>query len=208
MLAAEREEFRFDITSDHGVGWLERAYGVNGDESLQLGDGVVRDANFADFSLGLELDESLPAFLDFFIGFGPVELVEVDGVGAESSEAGFTFGDDAAAAKAFADLTISQRDSATLGGDERSGGWREQLQGFTDEDFALTFSVNRGGIDPVDSQFDGAEDGGDGGRAILISPAEFPVTAADGPCAKSDDAECRSGGTKPSLEHNSGFRGG
>src|ERR1700739_2580520 len=46
-------------------------------------------------------------------------------------------------------------------------------------------AIDSGSVDPVDAQFEGAHDGRDGIRVLLITPGEFPAAASDGPCAKS-----------------------
>ena len=89
---------------------------MDGFESLELLDAVIGDTDLAHFALLLEFDESLPTFFDVFIGLGPVHLIEVDAVDAQSFEAGIAFFDDAVALEHFVDGLGVTHDSTAFGG--------------------------------------------------------------------------------------------
>src|ERR1019366_9913877 len=76
-----------------------------------------------------------------------------------------------------------------LGKDQRlvAGGFQPAADNF----FRVPKAVNGRGIDPVDAEVEGASDGGDGFVVVLGTPCEFPVAAADGPCAKADGGEVK-----------------
>ena len=59
--------------------------------------------------------------------------------------------------------------------------------------FGVAEAVDRGGVDPVDAEVEGAMNRGDGFIVVLRSPGEFPVAAADGPRAKADRCELKVG---------------
>ena len=61
---------------------------------------------------------------------------------------------------------------------------RPRFQRPGDNFLRVAHAVNRGGINPVDAQFERAMDGGDGRFVVLLAPGEFPACTADGPCAE------------------------
>ena len=82
VLLAEGKDLGFDGAVDHGVGRLQRGDGRDLQGAFHLGDVEVGDADAADLALALQLGHRGPAFFDFLVGHGPVDLVEVDDVDA------------------------------------------------------------------------------------------------------------------------------
>src|SRR2546427_4304383 len=66
---------------------------------------------------------------------------------------------------------------------------RPRLQCPRDDFLGVAHAVNRGGINPVDAQFERAMDGRDGRLVVLLAPGEFPACPADGPCAEPDGGD-------------------
>ena len=60
-----------------------------------------------------------------------------------------------------------------------------------DDFFRMAEAVDGCGVDPVDAKVERAMDRGDGFVVVLGAPGEFPVAAADGPCAKADGCEVK-----------------
>jgi hypothetical protein len=56
----------------------------------------------------------------------------------------------------------------------------------SDDFFRVAEAIDGGGVDPVDAEFEGAMNGGDGVVVILRSPGELPAGTAYGPGAIAD----------------------
>ena len=69
------------------------------------------------------------------------------------------------------------------------GLWLAVFSARADDFFGVAEAVDGGGIDPVDAEVEGAVNGRDGFAVILRAPGEFPVAAADRPCAKANRSE-------------------
>src|SRR5258708_17353698 len=65
----------------------------------------------------------------------------------------------------------------------------------------MTGAVDRGGVDPVDAQFERATDRGDGIRIVLRTPGKFPARAANSPSAKANRSYLQIGVPKFSCFH-------
>ncbi len=149
----------------------------------------VGDADPADFAFALEVGHDGPALFDVFVGLGPVDLVEVDGLDLQAAEAGFALA---------ADLLLGVRDFSLFVPDhgglgEDVGLVRGGLEGSGDDFFGVAEAVDGGGVDPVDAEIECAVDGGDGVVVVLIAPCHGPVASADGPCAEADGGEVEVG---------------
>ena len=57
--------------------------------------------------LGDVYKRQAPAFLDFVLGLGPVDLVEIDDIGLEPAEAGFAFPADGGCLQRTGDAAVS-----------------------------------------------------------------------------------------------------
>ena len=89
------QQFIFHFAMEHAVGRLERDGGVNLLHAFDLLDGEIRYAEVSNLALIEKPGHFLPGLFDVFVGVGPVHLVEVDDVDAESFQAGMTFVPDA-----------------------------------------------------------------------------------------------------------------
>ncbi len=120
-----------------------------------------------------------------------MDLVEVDGVDGEAAERAFDLFSERCGPERAPDGAVGVPAHGTLGEDERlmAGG----LERAADDFFRVAEAVDGRGVNPVDTEIEGAMDGGDGFVVVLGAPCEFPVSAADGPCAESDGGEVEVG---------------
>jgi hypothetical protein len=125
-----------------------------------------------------------PAFLDLGIGFGPVNLIEIDGVAAEAAQRIVQFLLQRRGFQGLIDGAVLVPAHGALGEDIRLVA--RGLQCATDHFFGVAKAVDCGGVDPVDAEVEGAVNCSDGYVVVLRTPGKFPVAAADGPCAKAD----------------------
>ena len=76
-------------------------------------------------------------------------------------------------------------------GKDKGTAARVGVEGSANHLFRVAEAVDGGCIDPVDSQIEGAMDGGDGFVVVLGAPGVFPVATADGPGAKANRRELK-----------------
>ncbi len=89
VLLAEGEDLGLDGSVDHGVGGLEGGDGGDFEGALHLGDTEVGDADPADLAFALEVGHGRPCLFDLFVGYGPMDLIEIDGVDLKAAQACF-----------------------------------------------------------------------------------------------------------------------
>lgn len=189
VAGAEREDFGLDGAIDHGVGRLQRGDGSDLEGALHLRDAEVGDANEAHFAFALEFGHGGPAFLDFFVGDGPMDLVEVDDVDLKAAEAGFDFF--ANFFEGLDNFAVGAPGHSALREEERLGG--DGFQGGANDFFGVAEAVDGGGVDPVDACVKCAVDGLDGFAIFLWAPGVLPIASADGPGAEADSGEVKVG---------------
>jgi len=114
--------------------------------------------------VGAHVGEALHGGVEGDGGVGDVELVDGDAVNAEALEAAFDGFAQVIGAGVVDPLGGTDALPSALGGDYEIG-W-VGMEGFGDEFFGDVGAVGIGGIDEVDSEFDGAAESGDGGIAI------------------------------------------
>src|SRR3989304_3272107 len=68
---------------------------------------------------------------------------------------------------------------------------RLALTGAAHDLLRATKAIGRSGVDPVDAQFEGAADGGNGNSIVLFAPPPAIAAAADGPRAEPDHGDGR-----------------
>ena len=192
LLLAKRQYLGLDRAVDHGVGRLEGGNRSDLLGALHLGDGEVGCADPADFALTLEFGHRSPALFDLFVGDGPVNLIQVNDVDLEATQAGFDFSADGF--EGLVDLAVFVPEHAALSEDVRFGG--DAFHGPGDNFFGVTEAVYGGGVDPIDAIFDSAVDRGDRFVVFLGTPPVLPVAAADGPGAEADGGEVEVGVAK------------
>jgi len=113
-----------------------------------------------------------------------MDLIEVDHVTAEPSQAVLALLADRAALQRIVHLPRIAPDHSTLGKNigPPSGPLRQSLR---DDLLGMSQTVNGGYINPVHAQFQCAMDSRDRLRVVLCAPSKFPI-AADGPSTKAD----------------------
>src|SRR6201999_2395460 len=122
----------------------------------------------------------------------PMDLVEVDYVDFQAHQAVFALPFDARGGVNFGDGAfvvpahrVRREDVGAIAFPlfERAG----------DDFFGVTEAVDGGGVDPVDAEFEGAVDCGDGIGFFLGAPGEVRASAADGPGAEADGRDVQIG---------------
>src|SRR5216684_7304360 len=109
-----------------------------------------------------------------------MDLVEIDHIDGEATEAVFDFFTDRISTQYFVYLTFETPAQAALGKDVRPR-TVPVLQCAADDLLGVSESVDGGGVDPVNAEFERAVNGGNGVVVVLRSPSELPARAADGP---------------------------
>jgi hypothetical protein len=170
VASAERKNLLFDFGRENRIGRLERSDGGDGLGASELRGIEVGDADPADLAFLLQLGESGPAFFDFGVGVGPVDLVEIDGIDGEAAQTGFAFAADGIAPEGAADGASFVPDESAFREYIRTGG--AAFERAADDFFGVAEPVNGGGVDPVDAAVEGGMDGGDGVGVVLGSPGE------------------------------------
>ena len=67
------------------------------------------------------------------------------------------------------------------------------LEGAANDLFRVTEAIDGCGVDPIDAEVEGSLDCFDGFAVFLVAPGEFPIAAANGPCAEADGGEVKVG---------------
>ena len=191
----------FGIGHDQTVRWLQRTDRMDGLQSLELFDAVIGNTNFADLALAFEFDECPPAFFDIFVRLRPVHLIKVDTVDAKSLEARVALSDDTFAFEHFVDRFRIAHYAAAFGSHDRAPRGTELFECLADQFLGLATAIDGCGVDPIDAQVDCGDDRIDRFAGILIAPAEFPITSADGPGTETDSAEFKVGLAELSIMH-------
>lgn len=175
VVSAAGDEVGFDFALD------EIVRGLNGGEwdfAVRIGDaergaqlvGVeVAAADVADFSLSEELLEGVESFLQGGLRIPGVELVEVDAVGAEASEAVFGGGEDA----------ISGEGEGDFGGEGDFVAAVARGVPFTEDRFGSTLVVGLGGVEESDAVGEGVVEDGEGSVTVDFA-SEGDAAEAEG----------------------------
>lgn|GEM_PF-5236913 len=116
----------------------------------------------------------LPPAFDLGLRVRPVDLVQVDVVNAETTQAGFAFAADGIGLEAAMDLPTIVPKRRALG--EEEGILLHPSDRLPDQVLGMAEPVNRRRVDPIHPEIDRALDSL---SIILRSPREFPVAAAD-----------------------------
>ncbi len=201
VLRAPREDFRVDGALEEVVGRLVGGKRRDGSETLHLGDGEVADAECANLAGALKAEKNLGCFGDIDGGVGPVDLIEIDVVGVEATEAVLEFGeqargreigDDGGATLAAGGRRVFAPVEAGFGGEVEILAAAMLTDGLAEEFFGAAVAVDGSGVDEVDAVIDGGEEGVDG----VGFRDRAPLHAAHGPGAEADarDAVAAEGG--------------
>src|SRR5208282_5742033 len=121
---------------------------------VDLLDADLRKADVLDLALRLEILERGELIFGGNFGVDAVELVEVDAVETEASQAAVAGFAQVLGPAVFDPFVRAGPVESALGGDHQSRGIR--VQGFRDDFFAHCRAVGIGGVDEVDAELDGA----------------------------------------------------
>src|SRR5208283_4907636 len=184
-LCAIRQNGFLDLAAQNGVRGLERSDRRDGLRALVLLRVKVGDANPADLAFLSQGCQCLPSLFQAgpVIGRRPMHLVQIDGAGLQAAEAVLALLADGTGGMVGADFAAGVPTKNTLG---KNVGPRAApiIQGTGNDLLRMAQAVNGSGVDPVDSEFESAVDGGDGIGVFLRAPGELPSRAADSPGAK------------------------
>jgi hypothetical protein len=182
MLPSEREDARFDVATEQVIRRLEGIDRANLLERRHLAGVVVRDADEPDLALADELVERLRGCADRRGRVGPVDLVDVNVVGAEGSEAGFEVAAQSCRA-AVADGLAAVLAKAALCGDHDRLAGRSDLrsQRLPQELLRGAEPVGVGGVEQRDSEVERLARRCDCRTAVDAAPvaARRPVAEGD-----------------------------
>ena len=194
----------FDFAAEHRVGRLVARDRRDLGAALHLFRAIVRDADRADFARFLQIDHCLPGFFECWaVVFGrPVNLVEIDDVDFQALQAVFAFLFDGSGGVNFRDGALVVPAHRALGENVRAIAF-PFFESASDDFFRMAEAVDRGGVDPVDAEFERAVDCGDGVGFFLCAPGEGPASAADGPGAEADGRDHQIGISKLAGLHSS-----
>src|ERR1019366_5893577 len=161
-LPCRREDCRFRLAAEQRVLGLQRSDRMDcvcAPDRLRCG---LRESDVADQSRGHQLSHRTDGFLDRCRGVDPVQVIEIDVVGAEAREALLERG---------ADLVVPAESRATttaeLGGEYHVGPTPGDRP--ADHPLAVAGAVDVGGVDERDSQLEGTGDRRCG--VLVVGPA-------------------------------------
>src|ERR1700675_1124556 len=129
-----------------------------------------------------------------------MDLVEIDHIDGEATEAVLDFFTDRISAQYFVHLTFETPAQAALGKDVRPR-TAPVLQCAADDFLGMSQTVDSGCIDPVDAEFERAVNGGNGVVVVLRSPGELPARAADSPGSVAHGSDVQVGIAKLACLH-------
>ena len=153
---------------------------MDGPQAIHLFHAGIAHPGKAHLACLDQVGNGAPGFFNILIRDGPVDLVKVDDIDIQSTQAGLTLGADAVRFEALSDVGAAfLPDQATLGGDDHLVA--PALDGLADHLFRTPQAIGCRGIDPVQTHFDAPAKGGDGLGVVLGSPTPLPAPAADGP---------------------------
>src|ERR1700674_2931427 len=109
-----------------------------------------------------------------------MDLVEIDHIDGEAAEAVLDFAADRIGVQYFLYVAFGIPAQAALGKDVRPR-TAPVLQRAGDDFLGVSETIDGCRVDPVDSEFERAVNGGNGVVVVLRSPGELPVRATNGP---------------------------
>uniref|UniRef100_E6QN02 Uncharacterized protein n=1 Tax=mine drainage metagenome TaxID=410659 RepID=E6QN02_9ZZZZ len=184
IFGAPGKNFSVNLALEEVVGRLIGGERRDGAEALHLRNGAVADAEGANLANGNEAGEQRGGFFDGDERIGPVELVKIDVVGVEATEAVVQFQTKARGRGIGKDAGLAGNipGEASLGGEEEIFAFAVLADGFAEKLFGATVAVDGRGVDEVDAAVERAEDGCDG----VGFGDGTPLEAADGPGSEAD----------------------
>src|SRR5580692_5258464 len=154
----------FGAAVGKAVAVLDADDGDNGLCVLNLLDADFGQADVFDLALRLEIFERAELIFRGNFGIDAMQLIEVDAVETETTQAAFASGAEVLGLSVFNPAIGAGTIEAALGGNDQVGWIR--LQGFGDDFFADVGAVGIGGVDEVDTELDGAAQNSNGFGAI------------------------------------------
>ncbi len=182
MFRAVRKQLLFNIALQHVVWGLERRHRVNRLDSFQLLYAEVRHPTVADLPLLDQLGNRRPRLLDLLLRVGPVNLVQVDHVHIQPTQAVLRL-----LSHALCREPLVRGVSPFVPYQPAFRGHNHLIpstgDGLPHDLLRVTKTIGWRRIDPVDPQLQGPIDGLQGPRIILGTPPIVPPTSTDGPRA-------------------------
>jgi hypothetical protein len=126
-----------------------------------------------DIALALERGHGRPALFDVLVRVGPVDLIEVDGIDLQPSQAGLAFPPDRLGLETVADLSALVPDHAALREDVRADG--HAFESARDDLLRVAQPIDGRRVDPVDAGVQRLSYGRDGVTVVLTAPGELPA---------------------------------
>src|SRR5260370_11294604 len=175
-LFSVRESFRFDLPPDQRVRRLKRRHRGNLFGALNLLRIEVRNADPANFSFFLERGKRLPSFFEpgTVVFRRPVDLVKIDRVHLQATQAILAFAPDGSGAEFLSDVPFLVPAKDTLGKNVRPRAapiFHRAGYNF----FGMAHAVDGGRVDPIDAKLERTMNRRDRIRIILPAPGEFPA---------------------------------
>src|SRR5271163_662915 len=181
LVATVWEDVLFDRAFKQVVGRLYRLHRRHLAEGLDLRRTEIADADEPDLAGALKFRHRRRRFLNRHVGIGPVHLIEVDDVGAETSQRIVNFFMNASLAGVAERLSVLPV-KADLGGDDDVLTPSALGQRLAHDLLRAAEAIGWRGIDQSDATIDRLVDDAD--RRRFVSSAPHP--SADRPCAEAD----------------------
>src|SRR5580704_3559144 len=145
--ASIRQDVRLNGALEEIVGRLQHVQWGHLTKALHFGDREIAYADGPDLSCLVKRAHGFGGFLDRDLGIGPVDLVDIDIVGAESAQRIIDFLHDPLAGRVAINLAIAPFQSG-LRGNDRFGA--HALERLADDLLGYAEAIHRCGIDQVD----------------------------------------------------------
>ncbi len=149
----------------------------NPTEALHLRDGEITNADGADLSLLIKHAHCLGGFLDGHQRVGPMDLIDVDIVGAQAAQRFIDLPQNPLAGCVSIDLAVAPL-KTHLGGDDDLRAQARGSDRFADDLLGCAEAVRRGRIDQIDALIQSGADRGD--RFMLVGSAPHPAAHRPG----------------------------
>ena len=170
-----------DLAIEDVVGRLVRVERRNKAERRHLDDAEVAHTQRSHLPLALELAQQSGNFGDGSARIRPVNLVEIDIVGAQAAKAAFKLQAKAVGGRVGEDAALVPF-QAGLGGDVKVLAAAKETHSPADDLLGASVAVDGRCVDEIDAALDGAEAGCDGhivGNAAPVQPANLPGSQTD-----------------------------
>src|SRR5271170_124186 len=154
---------------------------------FNLLDADFRYADVTDFSLSLQISEGTQLVVRGHLRIDAMELVKIDAIKAQATEAAFTSSDEMLRLSVFRPTIGAGTIETALGSDDQIR--RIGIERFGDQFFADVWAVGVCGVDKVDAEFDGAAQDADCFVAISRRSPDAVAGDAHGPEAEAVDGE-------------------